>query len=107
MLNFLGRNPKCSPSDCTKILLLPPISSTSIDLTLGKYKGTIYVQHKNKIQQIKTAINHGNNISGVKYHPKKREKPADYLLEDTFFTDKCVPLYSLCILRMKSYHLKS
>ena len=30
-----------------------------------------------------------------------------YLIDDTPFTDRCVPPYSLCSFRRKSYHLKS
>ena len=30
-----------------------------------------------------------------------------YLIDVTFLTDRCVPLYNLCNFKIKSYHLKS
>lgn len=101
MRNFLGRKPRCSPSDWTNMLQLPVMSSTSIECTLHHRrsgKNGTPDQTANSCSQF--------SIVSITYHSFIQEDMT-YLIEETFFTDKWVPLYSLCSLRIKSYHLKS
>lgn len=113
--HLVGRNPKCSPSDCTEISPLLVTSAISMDFTLHQ---------ENNIGQ-KGVSKQGRRIrmQAVKKSPKTTESICQYeigrnnllvggrcifyLLVYTFFSERCDPLYSLCSLRTKSYHLKS
>lgn len=51
-------------------------------------------------------INHDHHVTWKDKAYLIGEK-NNYLFKHTFFSDICDPLYSLCNLKMKSYHLKS